>query len=78
MIAKKTIINNVAIDKFFHRKIRLDFIRMTNSGGLGLLSNQETKKASLLRLSPIFNVRKLKKIAHAYLAHLKNLGEINV
>lgn len=68
MIAKKTIINNVAIDKFFHWKIRLDFVRMTNSGGLVLISSQETKKASLLRLSPIFNVRKLKKIAHAYLA----------
>ena len=38
MIAKKTIINNVAIDKFFHWKIRLDFVRMTNSGGLVLIS----------------------------------------
>ena len=59
--AKKTIENNVALDKLIYWKIRLAFLRIVNSGVLGFTDNQLSKDAWLLRLYPIFNVRKLTK-----------------
>ena len=53
--------NKVALDKLILCKIRLSFLRMANSGALGLTGNQLTKDAWLLETSPIFNVRKLMK-----------------
>ena len=40
--SKKTIENNVALDKLIHWKIRLAFLMTANSGVLGLTSNQLT------------------------------------
>ena len=80
--AKKTIENNVALDKLIHLKIRLAFLRLANSGAVGLPGNQLTEDAWLLGSSPIFNDRELMKdSAHdtffglKYLAHLVSLVE---
>ena len=78
-------IENVALDKIIHWKIRLAFLRTANSGALGFTGNQLTEDAWLLGSSPIFNIRKLTKNSGAhyrffglkYLTHLENLGEKN-
>ena len=41
--AKKTIENNVALDKLIHYKIRLDFLKTANSSLLGFPGNQLTE-----------------------------------
>ena len=59
--AKKTIENNVALGKLIHWKVRLAFLRTANSAALMLTSNELTKEARLLGMSPIFNTRQLTK-----------------
>ena len=55
--------NNVAFDKLFHWKIRLDFLRMTNSGALGFADNPETEDTWLLGWSPLLMLENGRKIA---------------
>ena len=59
--AKRTIENNVTLDKLIHWKIRLAFLKTANSSALGFTGNQLTEYAWLWGSSPVLNIRKLAK-----------------